>query len=85
GYVILKKDTQDARSKTVFFTEAGWKLMMDSFIVIEEIEQRCSHVLGAQTMEALRKGLAAFINAYESDSNEKSGVSDEASTSSPFE
>ncbi len=67
GYLVIKKDAQDSRSRTVCFTDAGWKLMMDSFKTVEEIEQRCSQVLGEQTMDNLRTGLAAFIGAYDTE------------------
>lgn len=64
GYIVLKKDPRDARSRTVYFTNAGWTLMMDSFKIVEDVEERCSQVLGDQTMDGLRTGLAAFIGAY---------------------
>ncbi|MDQ6930684.1 MAG: MarR family transcriptional regulator [Candidatus Eremiobacteraeota bacterium] len=67
GYLVIENDEQDARSRTVRFTDAGWKLMLDSFKIIEEIEQRCSQVLGEQTMDNLRTGLAAFIGAHEAE------------------
>ena len=65
GYIDIKKDPDDARTRAVYFTDAGWRLMMDSHAVIEEIEERCSQALGDRTMDNLRTGLAAFIGTYE--------------------
>ncbi len=65
GYVTRRADPDDARSRIVSFTKKGVRLMFDSFGVVEDIERRFGNILGEQTMDELRRGLAAFIGANE--------------------
>ena len=60
-YVTRRPDENDRRAQIVVPTKAGHKLMEDSMHIIDDIEQHYSNILGDQTMNGLRTGLAAFM------------------------
>lgn len=61
GYVTRRPDEHDKRAQIVVPTKSGHKLMYDSMQIIDDIEQHYANILGEQTMNGLRTGLAAFM------------------------
>lgn len=61
GYIARTPDEKDKRAHTITPTKSGKKLMADTLQIVDEIEERYSNILGDQTMNGLRTGLAAFM------------------------
>lgn len=61
GYLTREVDEEDARARILLLTERGRKLMVDTFSIISDIEAHYTNILGEQTMDGLRTGLAAFM------------------------
>jgi DNA-binding MarR family transcriptional regulator len=61
GYIAVSSDPRDARVRFLQFTEAGKRLMGDSFQVMEEVERRCARSVGAERLAAALEALADLI------------------------
>ncbi len=54
GYIEKKPDPADKRASLIFFTDLGWQLLQDAFLVKQEIEAEYTAVLGETEMAQLR-------------------------------
>jgi DNA-binding MarR family transcriptional regulator len=61
GYLTRRIDEGDARTRILMFTERGQRLMVDLLEIVGEIEGRYIAILGEDTLNGLRTGLAAFM------------------------
>ncbi len=57
GYVKRTVDPTDRRAKVVRFTEAGWKVMLDSQLCLREIEAAWRAIIGERAIAELRRTL----------------------------
>lgn len=67
GYIARESDERDKRAHVITLTESGQKLMSDTLRIVDDIEVRYSNILGEQTMDGLRTGLAAFMGVRQID------------------
>ena len=65
GYLTRRVDDTDARTRILMFTPKGRKLMLETFAIVHDIEERYTAVLGEQTMSGLRTGLEAFLGVHQ--------------------
>ena len=61
GYIRIEADPDDARVRVLKLTAEGKALMLDSFEVMTELEQRYARMIGKKQLSALLGGLSAFI------------------------
>jgi len=61
GYIRIETDAADARVRLLKLTAAGKALMLDSFNVMAELEQRYAGMIGKKQLSALLGALSAFI------------------------
>jgi len=67
GYIRMTVDPKDARARILQLTEAGKRLMLDSFEVMAELEHRYARLIGQRQLAAALRGLAAFVESVEHD------------------
>ncbi len=67
GYLTREVDEDDARARVLLLTDKGRKLMLDIFSIVSDIEAHYTNILGEQTMNGLRTGLAAFMGVRQLD------------------
>ena len=60
GYLRRVVDSNDRRAWILYFTAKGWRLMLETFEIVAEIERETSMRVGAAQFKALRAGLAAM-------------------------
>jgi DNA-binding MarR family transcriptional regulator len=65
GYIREHDDARDARARVLQLTDRGWQLMLDSFDIMADLEQRYARSIGSDRLAALLEGLAAFVEASE--------------------
>lgn len=63
GYVTRRAHPTDRRSRVVVLTERGWACIRRVVALWEEIEARWAALVGAERLQALRDGLAAYVSA----------------------
>ena len=61
GYIRIEADPEDARVRVLRLTSEGKALMLDSFDVMAELEQRYARMIGEKKLTALLGALSAFI------------------------
>jgi DNA-binding MarR family transcriptional regulator len=65
GYLAVGSDSRDGRIRRLELTQAGQRLMLDSFEVMAELEQRYGSLLGQRRLGQALRTLAAFIEKQE--------------------
>lgn len=60
GYLRRVEDDNDRRAWVLRFTPRGWRLMLETFEIVAEIERRIGTRVGRPQFAALRGGLAAL-------------------------
>lgn len=60
-YIEKKPDPEDKRASLIFFTDLGWQLLQDAFLVKKEIEAEYAAVLGESEMAQLRDYLEQLL------------------------
>jgi DNA-binding MarR family transcriptional regulator len=61
GYLKRGIDPSDHRAKIVRFTDAGWKVMLDSLDVLREVEVAWRQIVGERALADLRKTVSAIV------------------------
>ena len=67
GYIQTDLDPADARVRVLRLTDAGKKLMFDSFDVMAELERRYAATIGDNRLTAILRGLSAFAEQANTD------------------
>jgi len=68
NYVTKTPNKNDRRSVTIKLTPEGLKLMNCSFMIMEELENRCTHRLGGSRFKKLLSSLQEIVNEFENTS-----------------
>lgn len=63
GYIERVPDPNDGRATLVKFTEQGWQLLQDAYLIKLDIEAEYTGILGEAGMEELRGLLKRLIEA----------------------
>ena len=67
GYIRVQRDPKDARARILQLTKAGRRLMLDSLEIMAELERRYARSVGRDELDAVLRGLAAFVEGAEQD------------------
>jgi len=62
GYIIRKELQEDRRARLILFTDTGWELMLESFDVLNSLEQSYARLIGKRQMKSVIDGLMKFVD-----------------------
>jgi DNA-binding MarR family transcriptional regulator len=65
GYIRVEGDPADGRARVLHLTDRGEQLMLDSFNIMGDLEQRYARSIGSGRLAAFLDGMAAFVEACE--------------------
>jgi DNA-binding MarR family transcriptional regulator len=61
GYIRVRSDPEDARTRILELTRTGRQLMLDSLEVMADLEHRYARSIGRNSLTAVLRGLVAFV------------------------
>jgi DNA-binding MarR family transcriptional regulator len=61
GYIRVRSDPEDARTRILELTRTGRQLMLDSLEVMADLEHRYARSIGRNSLAAVLRGLVAFV------------------------
>ena len=67
GYITVRSNPTDARTRVLHLTKSGMRLMLDSLRVMTDLQNSYARHLGHDQLSAVIDGLEAFITRYEPD------------------
>lgn len=61
GYIKVRSDPTDARTRVLHLTKSGMRLMLDSLRVMTDLQNSYARLIGHEQFSAVLDGLEAFI------------------------